>query len=267
MIKKIALNPIPEITYRDCIESNEPLVITDIFSIFPNLAKWDIDFLAEKIVDKEALVQLESLEADSYGWQQIRIQTSEYFRKMKTGFSGEPLLYLAQQNISVTHPELEELIEFDQLLPYGIVKQSNLWIGPGGTKAPLHMDPDINFFLQLKGSKTFYLFSPADTQYIYANSPISQKPEFSQIQASNIDYVKYPKAKQAKVKIVKLEEGEILYLPAYWWHEVVNGLENSISINLWCHTKFFGNYQGMRQLIPKKIKHWVASKFSNFYKK
>jgi hypothetical protein len=96
---------------------------------------------------------------------------------------------------------------------------------------------------------------------------MSQQSEFSQIQASNIDYVKYPKAKQAKVKIVKLEEGEVLYLPAYWWHEVVNGLENSISINLWCQTKFIGNYRGMRQLLPKKIRHWAASKFSNFYKK
>jgi ribosomal protein L16 Arg81 hydroxylase len=171
-------------------------------------------------------------------------------------------MYMAQQNISITHPELEQFIEFNQLLPYGIVKQSNLWVGPGGTKAPLHMDPDDNFFLQLKGSKTFYLFSPADTQYIYANSSMSQKPEFSQIQASDIDHLKFPKAKQAKLRIVTIKEGEILFLPAYWWHEVVNGLENSISINLWCRPKFFGHYRGMRQLLPKKIKKWTLRKTS-----
>jgi len=260
MMKKIVLNPIPEMTYRECVEINAPLVITDIFSIFPNLAQWDLDFLAQKIKGKETIVQMESSEKDSDGWQQIRMQTSEYFAKMKNGFIDEPLLYMAQQNISITHPELEEYVEFNQLLPHDIIKQSNLWVGPGGTKAPLHMDPDDNFFLQLKGSKTFYLFSPADTQYIYANSPLSQKPEFSQIQASNIDHLTYPKAKQAKLKIVQLKEGEILFLPAYWWHEVVNGREDSISINLWCRPKFSGNYQGMRQLTPKKIMRWASSK-------
>jgi ribosomal protein L16 Arg81 hydroxylase len=260
MIKKIQLNPIPEVTYNACIRYNKPVLITGVYSVFPNLAKWDLDYAAQKIAEKETLVLQESSEKNSGGWKHLPMQTGQYFKKLKEGFINEPLLYMAQQNIDAIHPELHDLVEFDKLIPQNIVKQRNFWLGPGGTKAPLHMDPYDNFFMQLMGSKKFYLFSPTDTKFLYAHSPLSKNPEFSKVSASNIDLTTYPNAKFANSIQVHVTAGEILFLPAYWWHEVVNSPENSISINLWCRTKLFGNIAGMKQLMPRQIKEWLSSK-------
>jgi ribosomal protein L16 Arg81 hydroxylase len=260
MIKKLQLSPIPGLTYHACVRHNKPVVITDVNLIFPNLADWDMAYAAKKILPKETLVQQKSHEKNSNGWQTVLIRTDHYFNKLKEDFINEPLLYMAQQNIDVIHPELKDLLEFDKLIPKNKVKQRNLWIGPGNTKAPLHMDPDDNFFMQLMGSKKFYLYSPSDTKSLYANSPFSKSPEFSQVIASNLDLTAYPNLKHAKLIEVRINTGEILFLPAYWWHEVVNGAENSISINLWCSTKFFGNIAGMKQLMPKQIKNLLSLK-------
>lgn len=257
MVEKITLSPILGKTYRECIRSKAPVIITDVFSVFPNLAKWDLDHAEQKIAEKETIVLQESEQTG--GWTRIPMRTSEYFQRIKNGFKGGPLIYMAQQNIEDTHPELIPLIEFDQLIPRNIVRQRIFWLGPGGTRAPLHMDPDDNFFIQLMGVKTFYLFSPDDTPYLYPNSPHSNSPELSQVKACDIDLVAHPKVVFATPIRVDIEPGEILFLPAYWWHEVVNGAENSISINLWCHTKLIGNLNGMKQLIPKRIKSWITS--------
>ena len=263
MVDKIALSPVVGETYRACIRSKTPVIVTDVFSVFPNLAKWDLDYAARKIAEKETVVLQESFEEQSGGWTRILMRTSEYFQKIKNGFKGGPLIYMAQQNIEDTHPELIPLIEFDQLIPRNIVRQRIFWLGPGGTRAPLHMDPDDNFFIQLMGVKTFYLFSPDDTPYLYANSPRSNSPELSQVKACDIDLVAHPKAVFANAIRVDIKPGEILFLPAYWWHEVLNGPENSISINLWCHTKLIGNLNGMKQLMPKRIKNSLMSLFKS----
>ena len=259
MFEKIALSPILGETYRECIRSKVPVIITDVFSVLPNLAKWDLDYAARKIAEKETIVLQES--EQSGGWTPISMRTSEYFQRIKNGFKGGPLIYMAQQNIEDAHPELIPLIEFDQLIPRNIVRQRIFWLGPGGTRAPLHMDPDDNFFIQLMGAKTFYLFSPDDTRHLYANSPRSNSPELSQVKACDIDLAAHPKTIFANAIQVNIKPGEILFLPAYWWHEVVNGPENSISINLWCRTKLIGNLNGMKQLMPKKIKSLLVSLF------
>ncbi|HQT20953.1 MAG: hypothetical protein B7Y05_13295 [Polynucleobacter sp. 24-46-87] len=261
MIQKVALSRTVGETYRICIQSKTPVIITDVFSVLPNLKKWDLDYASRKIAEKETVVLQGSTEEQSGGWTRTVMRTSEYFKRIKNGFNNGPLMYMAQQNIEETHPELLPLIEFDQLIPKNVVRQRIFWLGPGGTRAPLHMDPDDNFFIQLMGVKTFHLFSPDDTPYLYAHSPRSNSPELSQVKACDIDRAAYPKTIFAKAIQVDIKPGEILFLPAYWWHEVVNGPENSISINLWCHTKFIGNLNGMKQLMPKKIKSALSSLF------
>lgn len=261
MIEKVSLSPVKGETYAQCLRINKPVVITGLFSVFPNLAKWDLDYAARKIAEKETVVLQESTEEQSNEWTRILMRTSEYFQRIKNGFKDGPLIYMAQQNIDDTHPELIPLIEVDQLLPKNVVRQRILWLGPGGTRARLHMDPDDNFFIQLLGVKTFYLFSPDDTPHLYANSPFSSSPELSQVKACDIDLAAHPKAIFAKVIRVEVKQGEILFLPAYWWHEVVNGPQNSISINLWCHAKLFGNLRGMKQLMPRLIRNKISSFF------
>ena len=50
-------------------------------------------------------------------------------------------------------------------------------------------------------------------------------------------YEKYPKMKSTKAAFCDLNVGEILYLPASWWHQVLSfgGLEGHLAMNYWFH--------------------------------
>ena len=62
MIKKLQLSHIPGLTYQTCVRYNKPVVITGVNLIFPNLANWNMDYAAEKIIPKETLVLQKSHE-------------------------------------------------------------------------------------------------------------------------------------------------------------------------------------------------------------
>jgi hypothetical protein len=43
----------------------------------------------------------------------------------------------------------------------------NIWLGPAGTRSPLHNDPYENIFVQIVGFKYFRLYPPAVTENVY----------------------------------------------------------------------------------------------------
>ena len=54
-------------------------------------------------------------------------------------------------------------------VPYVATEEviENIWMGPGGTKSPLHNDPYENIFAQVVGYKYFRLFPPKMTEMVY----------------------------------------------------------------------------------------------------
>ena len=43
----------------------------------------------------------------------------------------------------------------------------NIWMGPEGTRSPLHNDPYENIFAQVVGYKYFRLYPPCETESVY----------------------------------------------------------------------------------------------------
>ncbi len=100
----------------------------------------------------------------------------------------------------------------------------NLWVGPGGHLEPLHYDGMDGTLSQFRGAKRVSLFSPKQTKNLYP-FPVSHgkmPPTFSQPYIDQPDFVQYPKLAQALEhrKVIILAEGETLYMPVGWWHEI-----------------------------------------------
>jgi histone arginine demethylase JMJD6 len=104
-----------------------------------------------------------------------------------------------------------------------------LYIGGAGGKFPLlHYDTwHIHTFLsQIYGVKEYTIFPPEHGQYLYAKGNQSTLPDFE-----NVDLEKYPLYAHATAIRFQLHPGEILFVPAGWWH-TTKMLSTSITISV-----------------------------------
>lgn len=131
-----------------------------------------------------------------------------------------------------------------QFLPSAItsdqIKYLNLWVNLKGDKTGLHYDYPDNFNIQLIGEKTFYIAPPGIKKY-YANKLFSYRSHASKIADihNEENLKKYPLFKDQKGKFMEitLKEGDMLYLPSCWWHQVHSKAALNINLNFWWFNK------------------------------
>jgi hypothetical protein len=105
------------------------------------------------------------------------------------------------------------------------------WLGPAGTVTPLHCDYDDNIFAQVWGRKRITLAPPHHDEYLYvreANPVLFGSP----FDPESPDFERFPLARQALPVECIVEPGELLYVPAGWYHQV-RSLSFSLSVNRW----------------------------------
>lgn len=105
------------------------------------------------------------------------------------------------------------------------------WLGPAGTVTPLHCDYDDNIFAQIWGTKRIFLAPPHHDEFLYpneANAILFGSP----FDPEAPDYEKFPLARQACLVEVIVNPGDLLYVPAGWYHQV-RSLTFSLSANRW----------------------------------
>ena len=105
------------------------------------------------------------------------------------------------------------------------------WLGPIGTMTPLHCDFDDNIFAQVWGTKRIFLVPPHHDEFLYVReaNPVLFGSPFDPEQP---DFGTYPLARQAAAVAVIVEPGDLLYVPAGWYHQV-RALTFSLSSNRW----------------------------------
>jgi hypothetical protein len=105
------------------------------------------------------------------------------------------------------------------------------WLGPAGTVTPLHADYDDNIFVQIWGSKRIFLAPPHHDEFLYpreANALLFGSP----FDPEAPDFEKFPLAREASMIECVVHPGDMLYVPAGWYHQV-RSLTFSLSANRW----------------------------------
>jgi hypothetical protein len=105
------------------------------------------------------------------------------------------------------------------------------WLGPARTVTPLHCDYDDNIFAQILGRKRIFLAPPHHDAFLYtreANPVLFGSP----FDPEAPDFEAFPLARQAAIVEVVVEPGDMLYVPAGWYHQV-RALSFSLSANRW----------------------------------
>jgi len=138
---------------------------------------------------------------------------------------GEPPPYVGNMELR----ELNRLCHWPAY--FGKMGPPRFWLGPIGTMTPLHCDFDDNLFAQIWGTKRIFLVPPHHDAFLYANeaNPVLFGSPFDPEQP---DFEAYPLARQARPVEVIVKPGDLLYVPAGWYHQV-RALEFSLSSNRW----------------------------------
>ena len=130
-----------------------------------------------------------------------------------------------RQNEQIFSPILESGEWMPELLDREDVRNTAfVWIGPKGTVTQLHHDLTNNLLLQVAGKKRVYLFPPCYFTKVYNHFHC-----YSEFDCENPDYDRFPSVQKIRIRQCDLEEGQMLFLPLGWWHQV-RSLSPSISI-------------------------------------
>lgn len=111
-----------------------------------------------------------------------------------------------------------------------------IWLG-NKIVVPAHFDHADNLACVVAGQRRFTLFAPEQVVNLYPG-PLDFTPAgapVSMVDHTKPDYSRYPKYARALQQAVyaELEPGDVLYIPALWWHQVESLSGVNMLVNYW----------------------------------
>ncbi|GAA0549527.1 MULTISPECIES: cupin-like domain-containing protein [Rheinheimera] len=111
-----------------------------------------------------------------------------------------------------------------------------IWAG-NKIVVPAHFDDADNLACVVAGKRRFTLFPPDQVSNLYIG-PLDFTPAGAPVSLVDItapDMTKFPRFEQAleQAQIAELEPGDVLFIPALWWHHVESLSAVNVLINYW----------------------------------
>jgi hypothetical protein len=146
--------------------------------------------------------------------------------------AGNRKLCLQQAPIKSQVPELLDELTVPPFVPSSKINDINLWMASGASRTPLHYDDMHNAFAQVEGRKRFLLFNPAQFDALYPGPLNTRIESLSRVDLSRPDFQRFPKLAEVEYWEAVVGPGDLLFMPAYWWHQV-SAQDVSVSVNYW----------------------------------
>ncbi|XP_053695549.1 bifunctional peptidase and (3S)-lysyl hydroxylase Jmjd7 isoform X3 [Sabethes cyaneus] len=184
---------------------------------------------------------------------------------------GDTIHYIQRQNSNLTEDFHELWRDIDtKTLNFAteafnkVPDAVNFWMGDERAVTSMHKDPYENIYCVISGYKDFILIPPVDMHkvprkrypmgiYMQENGgtmviePILNeigKPrliEWVSIDPLEPDIDKYPEYADASVYEIRVNAGDILYLPSLWYHHVRQS-HKCIAVNFWYDMDYDARY-------------------------
>ncbi len=207
---------------RDYISARRPAVLAGAFEEWPARKTWSLQYLKERYGSFALAIDGQS------------VAMGEFIGRVLASTPEAPAPYLRNFSLANWPAELREGI-----LPTPECTQPNwlasrwfparqrmtdieLFIGGAGARFPvLHYDywHAHAFLMQIEGVKEYLVFAPDQTPFLYEGpGGLKNKSLIDNIEAP--DLARFPLCVEATGTRVELHPGEMLYIPAGWWHTV-----------------------------------------------
>jgi tRNA wybutosine-synthesizing protein 4 len=184
-----------------------------------------------------------------------------YFRSLGENARKDP------SNVSESFPKLAEKFlvpDFakDLVVPESI-HSSCLRFSSNDIQMWTHYDINDNILVGLRGRKRLVLFHPEEIRHLYADGTAS-----GVLNVDDPDLRKFPMFAKAIVWEGILEEGDVLFIPAMWWHNVrtlsvcygLNVFFRHLSSERYQSNDLYGNKDPLLAVAAEKaVKQAIAS--------
>jgi len=212
--------------------TNTPVVLTDVVTRWPAFHRWTPEYFRTKYGDVVVQAAFGREGDPDYDQNTPKLSRDILLRDfidrvLAAGESND--LYLVANNRNMDREALQSLyddvvVDAQVLDPKRYRGSVALWIGPAGTVTPLHHDTANILFAQVYGQKRFTLMAPWETALFR-----SMRGVYNTLDPERPDPTRAPGYEHVTVKTVTLSPGEMLFIPAGWWHHV---RALSLSINM-----------------------------------
>jgi hypothetical protein len=206
---------------------------------------WSSDYLQSKLGDKSVTVTRSETplftadpERGHYLPDQQQAMPFSEFLGHTLAPKGPPHFYLHKHSLEKQLPELRDDIVVPEHIQAFQTLLISLWMGPKGSITPIHHDFTDNFFVQVRGTKRVILYSP-DPEDAFYRMPFLARNQRSSWHISRVgslesaDRQAFPAFGSAKPIDILVQQGDVLYIPIFFWHEVHSIDSPSISLSYW----------------------------------
>lgn len=128
-------------------------------------------------------------------------------------------------NFSQDYPSLASDLNLPQFFPEGKLFSSVLRVASPGLQLWTHYDVMDNLLVQVVGRKRVVLFPPSAVEDLYLKGDKSLV-----VDIDNPDVDKFPRFPQAQRFECEMSPGDVLFIPALWFHNVTS-IDYSVAVN------------------------------------
>lgn len=243
--------PLPNSTVPYAVENllAQPLVFRGLAALWPAVTDWSFAALAALAPDLPVSLVTGNRELEQTAFTQSTLGT--YLGALGGDSSGlGPCLYLKEFNLLQQFPHLQADVRPNDIFPPDTLRSCNTWIGPANARTGLHYDLLDNLAVQLLGYKRFYLVRPGVVERLGA---VSHKyDQWARLATASVEALRQQHLNSGDFSgdfwVVDLHPGDVLFVPARWWHEVVN-ISHSMLLS-----GFFANKHRMHRM-------WLYAQF------
>jgi tRNA wybutosine-synthesizing protein 4 len=221
--------------FAKLVAASKPVIMEGV-DIGPCTDLWTLDYLKHKIgAEREIVVHectSDRMTFKDKNFQYVKRSTADFLDGIANG-SKAYLRATSSSQPNKLPTKLED--DFPDIAPdfripdlFDVVK-ANLHSSPLRISGPvslwLHYDVLSNILCQIRGTKTLYLYPPADVKYL------DYPPGGS---SSNTDVLtsKDPKLRFTHPHIVSLKPGDVLFIPPMWSHTATPEDGISVAVNV-----------------------------------
>ncbi|KAK0153601.1 tRNA wybutosine-synthesizing protein 5 [Merluccius polli] len=221
-----------DIFLRDIYPQRQPAVLRGV-DLGPCLQKWTAEYLGQQGGDRDVKIHVSTVPQMDFLKKNFVYKTLPFHEFVKRASETKHSLFFltdAPADLRKQFPSLAEDFRIPALFEAERFFSSVLRISSCGLQLWTHYDVMDNLLAQVTGRKRVVLYSPQDALHLYLSG---DKSEVLDIDSPDLE--RFPDFVKAQRYECVLEPGDILFIPALWFHNTL-ALQFGVGVNVfWRH--------------------------------